>query len=305
VKSESIGSYTGYQKVKFGISVTAEKGTLRVLLYSPSIIKVSVSRTNLFDDFSYAVCSEPQPADFELKEDDKSIRVVTSKLNVVINKSPLRVRFEDRDGNVINEDDAGLGTAWLGEQVTTYKKLQEGERFIGLGEKTGNLDRKGHQYQNWTTDAYGYHGGQDPLYVSTPFYIGIHHRCLYGIYFDNSYKSFFNFGASNNRFSSFSADSGEMNYYFFEGSNVRDIIQSYTWLTGRMEMPPLWSLGYQQSRYSYYPDKEVKTLAQTFREKDMPADVIVFDIHYMEHYKIFSWDPKNFSDAKGLLKFLE
>lgn len=304
MKSETIGGYTGHHKENFGISVTAEKGTLRVFLYSPSVVKISVTRNGQFDDFSYAVSAKPENVKFDLTEDDKNIRVITSKLHVVVTKSPVHVRFENINFEVLNEDEPGLRTAWLGEQVTTYKKLQEGERFVGLGEKTGNLDRRGHHYQNWTTDAYGYHGGQDPLYVSTPFYIGLHHRSMYGIYFDNSYKTFFNFGASNNRFSSFSADSGEMNYYFIEGNTVSEVIQNYTWLTGRMEMPPLWSLGYQQCRYSYYPDREVKTLAKTFREKDMPADVIVLDIHYMDAYKIFTWDPKNFADPEGLLRFL-
>jgi alpha-glucosidase len=303
MKSESIGGFTGYRKVGFGISVDGERGKLRVLFYTPSVAKVSLSKGE-FDDFSYAVVGQPAEVAFEISENDHELSLTTSKLRVIVNKAPLRVRFEDLSRNIINEDEPGLGTSWIGEQVTTYKKIQEGERFIGLGEKTGNLDRRGHQYQNWTTDAYGYHGGQDPLYVSTPFYIGIHNQLMYGVYFDNSYKTFFNFGASNNRFSSFSADSGAMNYFFIEGGDVADIISSYTWLTGRMEMPPLWSLGYQQCRYSYYPDKEVKNLARTFREKDIPADVIVLDIHYMDSYKIFTWCPDNFTDPKSLLKFL-
>jgi alpha-glucosidase len=303
--SQTIGKYTGFTKTNSGVSVEASNGILRVLLFTPSVVKISLTRTGEFDDFSYAVCQQPQPVSFELREDNNSLRVVTATLQVVVTKGDVRVRFEDHSGQIINEDDSGLGTEWIGDQVTTYKKLQEGERFIGLGEKTGALDRKGHQYVNYTTDAYGYHGGQDPLYCTTPFYIGIHHRKVYGIFFDNSYKTFFNFGASNNRFSSFFADAGEMNYFFFVGGDsITELISGYTWLTGRMEMPPLWSLGYQQSRYSYYPDKEVKSLAKTFREKDIPADVIVLDIHYMDKYKIFTWDPKNFADPKGLLKFL-
>ena len=223
----------------------------------------------------------------------------------MIAKSPVRFKFTDLQGNIINEDDAGLGTAWIGDQSTTYKKLQEGERFIGLGEKTGNLDRKGSGYQHWNTDSYAYHSGQDPLYCSTPFYMGIHHQQVYGIFLDNTHKTFFNFGASNDRFSSFSADAGEMNYYFISGKSVGQIIQNYTWLTGRMELPPLWSIAYQQCRYSYYPDTEVLSVARTFREKNIPADTIVLDIHYMEQYKIFTWDKKNFSDPKGLIDTLK
>lgn len=94
--------------------------------------------------------------------------------------------------------------------------------------------------------------------------MGLHHHLQYGIFLDNTYKSHFNFGASNNRFSSFTAEDGEMNYYFIYHQSVAGIIQSYTWLTGRMEMAR-WSLGLQQCRYSYYPDKEVLSIARTFR----------------------------------------
>ena len=228
----------------------------------------------------------------------------TESLILTITKTPVRFSFKTIDHQLINEDDHAFGTSWNGEQVTTYKKLQEGERFVGLGEKTGPLDRRGQGYQNWNTDSYAYNTGTDPLYSSIPFYLGIHHNLQYGIFFDNTHKSFFNFGASNNRFSSFSADTGEMNYYFIYGNTVAEIIREYTHLTGRMEMPPMWSIGYQQCRYSYYPDKEVFTLAKTFRDKDIPADVIVFDIHYMDQYKIFTWNKKDFSDPKGLIEHL-
>ncbi|HMQ00916.1 MAG TPA: glycoside hydrolase family 31 protein, partial [Cyclobacteriaceae bacterium] len=110
---------------------------------------------------------------------------------------------------------------------------------------------------------------------------------------------------SNNRFSSFGADAGEMNYYFIYGDNVAESIQGYTYLTGNMPMPPKWSLGYQQCRYRYYPDKEVLSVARTFREKNIPADTIVFDIHYMEAYKIFTWSKRDFPDPKSMIEQLK
>jgi alpha-glucosidase len=222
-----------------------------------------------------------------------------------VTKNPVRFSLKNIHHQLVNEDDSAFGTSWNGEQVTTYKKLQEGERFIGLGEKTGPLDRRGSGYQNWNTDSFGYGSGADPLYCSIPFYIGIHNGLSYGVFFDNTHKSFFNFGASNNRFSSFSADRGEMDYYLMHSHSVAGIIKEYTHLTGRMELPPFWSIGYQQCRYSYYPDKEVLAVAQTFRDKDIPADVIVLDIHYMEQYKIFTWSKKDFFDPKGMIKKLK
>jgi alpha-glucosidase len=301
--SQSLGTLTSLSRTETGISGITTNGNFKVDVYNESVFRISISKT-AFENFSYAVVGTPQLVDFKFEENESTILLITSSARVLIAKSPVRFSLQTVDGKIINEDDT-FGTAWNGEQVTTYKKLQSDERFIGLGEKTGGLDRKGSGYQNWNSDAYGYHSGSDPLYCTTPFYMGIHQHLVYGVFFDNSYKSFFNFGASNNRFASFSADAGEMTYYLIHAPTVADIIKHYTFLTGRMELPPQWSIGYQQCRYSYYPDKEVYTLAKTFRDKDIPADAIVFDIHYMDKYKIFTWDAKNFSDPKGLIDHLK
>lgn len=292
------------KKESTGISGVAEGAKFLVTLYQESIIRIQITRDELFEDFSYATIASPAAVSWDVYDDIEVIRITTPKLVLLINKDPVRFHFQNHQGETINQDDQAFGTSWIGEQVTTYKKLQEGECFIGLGEKTGHLNRRGFGYTNWNTDNFGYSTGSDPLYCSTPFYIGIHHNLVYGIFFDNSHKTFFNFGASNDRFSSFSADTGEMNYYFMYGDTVRNILQQYTFLTGRMELPPQWSIGYQQCRYSYYPDKEVLNVANTFREKDIPADAIVFDIHYMDQYKIFTWNKKDFSDPAKLLSQL-
>ncbi|MBC7653473.1 MAG: DUF5110 domain-containing protein, partial [Oligoflexus sp.] len=165
-------------------------------------------------------------------------------------------------------------------------------------------DRRGEGYTNWNTDAYGYATNRDPIYSSIPFYMGIHDGLNYGIFLDNTYQTDFNFGASNDRFSSFAAQGGELNYYFIYHTQLKDIISSYTALTGRMKMPPLWSLGYQQNRYSYYPDTEVMRIAQTLREKKIPADGITLDIHYMDKYKLFTWDKERFGNPEAMNKKL-
>lgn len=272
-------------------------------IYSDAVVRIDVSQ-NDFPGFSYAVIGEPQPhITHAISDHEDHILIALEKFTVRISKYPVRFTFTAPDNQVINEDHP-FGTSWIGEQTTTYKRLQEGERFIGLGEKTGPVDRRGLGYQNWNTDSYGFSLTTDPLYCTTPFYIGIHHRLVYGIFFDNSHKSFFNFGASNNQFSSFSADAGEMTYYFIHDDSVAAILDHYTWLTGRIKLPPRWSIGYQQCRYSYYPDVEVLSVARTFREKDIPADVIVLDIHHMDEYKIFTWNKRHFRDPAYLIKEL-
>jgi len=301
--SQRVGNLVSFTKHPAGLGGKTTHGDFRVIFFTPSICRIHLAVGD-FDDFSYSVVATPEAVEVTYDEHSDKIILSTHRIALHIYRTPLRFVFTDHGGNVINEDDP-LGTAWIGEQVTTYKKLQEGERFIGLGEKTGPLDRRGAGYQNWTTDAYAYHAGTDPLYCSTPFYMGIHQQQVYGIFLDNTYKTFFNFGASNNRFSSFSADAGDMNYYFIHGKTVREIIQGYTWLTGRINLPPLWSIAYQQCRYSYYPDVEVLGVARAFREKNIPADAIVMDIHYMDQYKIFTWHPTHFPNPGAMIQELK
>jgi alpha-glucosidase len=300
-----VGKVTGVTVNSQDIDIKTENAFIKVVVYSPNIIRVRMDKQALAEDFSYAVISKPVATKVSVTQNDNEINLTTDSLKVNIKKNPYAITFSTLTGEVINQDETGLTTSWVSENVTTYKHMQDGEHFIGLGEKTGSLDRRGNAYTHWNSDVFAYSAGQDPLYSTIPFYIGVHHNVQYGIFMDNTWQSDFNFGASNNRFSSFAAKGGEMNYYFIYHSHLADIISSYTSLTGRIKMPPLWSLGYQQNRYSYYPDTEVYRVANTLREKKIPADGITLDIHYMDKYKVFTWDKSRFPDPPALTKKLK
>ncbi len=302
----NFGNMKSFVQIDNGLSITGEEGNSSITFISPSIVRVRTTRGKIEKDFSYAVIEQnKQKVTFNLNDKESQIELISDSIIVVVNKKPLRINFLNKDGSIINEDEIGLGTSWVGTEVTNYKKMQDGERFIGLGEKTGPLDRRGNGYTNWNTDDFGYHTDADPLYVSIPFYIGLHHNLAYGIFLDNTYKTLFNFGASNDRFSSFAADDGDMNYYFIHHKSVASIIESYTYLTGRTPLPPMWSLGFQQCRWSYFPDTEVLSIAKTFREKKIPADVIYLDINYMDDYKIFTWNKSHFKQPDKLISDLK
>lgn len=302
---KTVGNVTSVKIKNQVVQLRAGGDPIEISVYTPSIIRVRMSKAAFAPDFSYAVIRQPNQVKVNISQTKQEITIITDSLKAVIQKTPYAIAFYTKDGELINEDEKGLTTSWVGDNVTTYKKLQDGERFIGLGEKTGNLDRRGNGYTNWNTDNFGYRTDADPMYVSIPFYIGIHHHLNYGLFLDNTYQTDFNFGASNNRFSSFGARGGEMNYYFIYHQHLADIIKSYTHLTGRMPMPALWALGYQQNRYSYYPQAEVMRIANTLREKKIPADGITLDIHYMDKFQLFTWDKSRFPDPIGMTSELK
>ncbi|MGZ3753911.1 MAG: glycoside hydrolase family 31 protein [Mucilaginibacter sp.] len=301
MQTQLLGNIASFDIQNNALVIKTTEATAQVSVYSPSIIRVCISKSFDEKDTSFAVIQEA--ASFPVyTETGTEIIITTNVLTLRITKSPLRFNFYTADGNPLSEDDQRFGTNWQDSRVINYRKLYPDEKFIGLGEKTGNLNRRGSSYVNWNTDAALHGVDADPLYKTFPFFIGLHSGLTYGLFFDNTHKSYFDFGATtDDEMSWFGADGGDMNYYFFGAQGVREILKDYTWLTGRMEMPPLWSLGYQQCRWSYMSAKEVLAIAKTFRKKKIPADVIYCDIDYMEGFKIFTWNKKTFPDPKAMI----
>jgi len=301
-----IGKFKSMKTSGQEVTIKAENASLTVSYYSPTVVRFRFDKDFSAADFSYAVIAKPVQGVFKIQDGRASVSVVTDSLRIEIAKDPIRIQIKNSKDKVLSEDYKPYGTGWQGAEITAYRRLFPDEKFIGLGEKTGNLDRRGNKYEMWNSDVPAYSSIADPLYVDIPFFMGIHDSLVYGVFLDNSSRTRFDFAAStDNLFSRFSVSEGELNYYFFGASTIAGIIGDYTWLTGRMPLPPYWSLGFQQCRWSYYPDEEVLDVARQFRAKRIPCDMIYLDIDYMDSYKIFTWNPKGFRDPHSLIARLK
>ncbi len=240
--------------------------------------------------------------ELEIDELEDYYLLKTEKLILRVYKDNFALGIYDSEGNLIHQDYRERALGWSGKEVRVWKEKKTRERFYGLGEKTGFLDKNGKNYTMWNTDVFEAHTeSTDALYQSIPFFMGFKEGQAYGIYFDNTYRSYFDFGSKDSSFYSFGAEGGKLDYYFIYGPEMKKVLFDYTRLTGRMSLPPRWSLGYQQSRYSYHPEGEVRELATRFREKEIPCDVIYLDIHYMEGYRVFTWNQVEFPEPKKML----
>lgn len=300
--SEQLGKVTAITPIKGGYNLNVSNAFVSVTAYNSTSVRIRATKTKPAIDESFAIDNLAPTGELKIRTNSVvQLVLTTDSLNISIQKNPLRISISNKKGEELCSDDSTLGISWFGNQVSCYKKLHVDEKFIGLGEKTGDINRRGQYYEHWNSDKPGYGLDADPIYSTVPFFVGIHDEICYGIFFDNTNRSYFNFGggADENVFH-FGANDGEMNYYFFGGSTVGQIVKDYTELTGRTPMPPLWSLGFQQSRWGYDSPEQILNIAKTFREKKLPADVMVCDINYMDHYKIFTWSDK-FPNVKGFV----
>jgi alpha-glucosidase len=284
---------------------------VEVRVVSDEIIRVRLAPHGVFlDDFSYAVPQVDQKVTtFSLREDDDCYAISTNTVTCKINKADFLISFSDNlSGLVMSKDASAMhweeNVEFGGYYVYATKECLPEENFFGLGDKSGNMNLRGRKFQNWNTDAYSFGWDQDPLYRTIPFYIGIHEAAAYGIFFDNTFRSYFDFGRENNSKTSFWADGGELQYYYIHGPHMMDVVKRYQTLTGTHQLPPKWALGYHQCRWSYYPEKKVRDIAQGFRDNKIPCDAIYLDIDYMDGYRCFTWNKKYFPDPKGMIKDL-
>lgn len=286
----------------------SDQGTLAITPLGDDVIRVRFTTNESFGrDHSYAVVNQDLgPSDAKADIGSSSTTLTTRSLKVIIQHAPLRISFANAAGDILDADDPGQGISLSGPQYRVSKALHLEDHVYGFGEKTGRLDKRGwrlggYNYVMWNTDTPAYDASTDPLYVSIPFFMVVRHGQAHGIFLDDTWRTSFDVGRERPDLLTFGAVGGDINYYFINGSDPKSVIERYTSLTGHMPMPPRWVLGYNQCRWSYYPESRVRLLANNFRDKKVPADVIWLDIHYQDNYRPFTWNHERFPDPKKMI----
>ena len=295
------------------IYFTTDNGVvLQITILRGSIIRFRYATNYNFEpDFSYGIDPDATMgySKLEVVENDTEYIISTARLNILVDKKTLRTQISDLEGTIINEDELGFhweeNYEYGGNTVKLSKITQSGESFYGMGDKAMHSNLKGKRVENWVTDQFAFAKEQDPLYKAIPFYVGLNKGKAYGIYFDNSFRTGFDFSQERRNITNFWADGGEMNYYFIFGPDMSKVVSSYSSLTGTPELPPMWALGFHQSKWSYYPESNVKEIASDFRKHRIPCDAIYLDIDYMDGFRCFTWDKNHFPDPKRMISELE
>jgi alpha-glucosidase len=244
---------------------------------------------------SFAVTEEPAAGapTLELEESDTSVILRTARARLRIDKNPLRLRLMTGSGELVADE--ALRVTWQEQGVRLDFGLKAGERVFGLGDKVRGFDRRGHTFELWNTDAYGWKVDADPLYKSLPFWLQLEAGRAHGVFVDHPARATVDVGQRRPAVVTYETRYAEaLDVYLLAAAEPKNVLRAYTSLTGRTPLPALWTLGYHQSRWGYASEAEVRGVVARLQQDHIPVDAVWLDIDYQVDNAPFTVDAHAF-----------
>lgn len=277
-----------------GFLLRSKSGFCRVTAISPAIFRFQHVPTQAdLDRPSWGVAHQlPSPSLAKVNRRGHTVIVQTSRGRFTLNLRTGSWNLRDEQNAAVFEcGAAATSVSKTGAQISLALARQEA--IFGLGETTGTYNKRGLVREFWNIDVLGHapaiHPSLRTLYVSIPFAISLRNGRAGGLFWDNPARQSWDLGQTSLDRRQIKAYSPDMDLYLLMGPQISEVVANYTELTGRIPLPPAWSLGYQQCRYSYETQARVEQLARQFRRKRIPCDVLYLDIHYMDEYRVFTF----------------
>jgi alpha-glucosidase len=274
---------------------------VRITALRNDVLRIRAGDGALPEDASWAVLAEARSAVIAVTAEINaaSAGFSTASLRLRVDRATGRCTLLDLAGNVLQQDAEPM--RFEGSGFRLAKVMPSDEHYFGLGDKTGAFDRRDEAFRMWNTDAYGWQESTDPLYKSIPFYLSYRAGTSLGVLIDNTWPSSFDFGKTLGNTLQYRAEGGPADVYVLYGPSAKHVLENYAWLTGPTPLPPLWALGFQQSRYSYASQSRVLEIADRLRKDCIPSDAIYLDIDYQYKNRPFTVNKESFPDLAGMV----
>ena len=302
----TLGSISSATTLENGIRIlTTNGGMEEITALRDGVLRVRASTSAILpEDASWAVLPEARSSSVPVTPEntDASAGFRTQSLHVAIDRNTLCLTIRANNGSILQQDSGPL--RFENSSFRIVKAMPADEHYFGIGDKIGPMDRRGRAFSLWNTDAYHFQESTDPLYKSIPFFMTFRAGTAVGVFLDNTFRSSFDFGVESATSYSFGAADGPFDYYIFSGPTPRAVLKTYAWLTGTPPLLPRWSLGFQQSRYTYTPQSRLMEIANRLRTDRIPADALYLDIDFQDRNRPFTVNTKDFPNLGEALATL-
>ncbi len=285
------------------VDIDGDGAHLRLMVLAPDVVRVLITRAGASKPLaSFAVdpAAQAGSAPYTLAESSESILVRTARLSIRITKQPLSAALLDPSQHLIDEQ--ATPVTWGDSGYSASFTLAPGAQVYGLGDKVKGFDRRGQSFELWNSDAYGWKPDADPLYKAIPFLLFLDAGHAHGLFLDSPVRATLDVARDKSDELRYTAEEGKaLDFYWFVGPDPKDVVRSYTALTGRTPLPPRWALGYHQSRYSYLSEQEARSVGERLRSERVPSDALWLDIDYQKGNAPFTVDSQAFPNFAGMV----
>jgi len=257
--------------------------------------------------------------DFDCTDTDDRLTIATGRLRVTITLHGLHCRWEQRDGDgwsVIAADrpTQAYDFGWWDGRAHHYVARDPGQRFYGLGDRTGDADRAGRRFRLTNVDPMGFDAEHsDPLYKSIPWLLvaDAQGRC-HGAFYDTVADVTVDLGRELDNYHGLYrhivADAGDLDLWMIAGPDPLAVTRRFTWLTGRPALMPRWSLGYSGSTMTYTDAPDAAAQMAGFLDKCAEHDLGCTSFHLSSGYTsigdkryVFHWNRDKFPDPAAFI----
>ena len=276
---------------------------LRVEALDPHIVRMWMKPSGEFTRKpSLAMETAPEARGRLSKSIDRNVVTVDSgALSVAISVQSLDFVIQ-ADGGPVLMGNAHIGAPAADGPWTLTEELRPSEHLFGLGQdnhNNGRLDRRGVVRELW--EGQQIESGNVTAEYPVPLLLSSGpDGHAYGIFFDNVHRLRFDLGHAQADQLRLDSDGGEIDFYVIDGPHLSDVIERYTRLTGRPSLPPLWALGYWQSKCTYYDWNALDEAYNQLNSRGFPVDVMVIDADWPEVVTDYVWAKRWLETGHGM-----
>lgn len=282
---------------------------VRIQAVSNNIFKITQFPANtLLQDTSYTVIGKPLPLrQFQIVESLSAITVITPTCQLEITKSPITIALKTNGRTKIKQDVFG----YQNREVSLSFVINTNEIFHGTGGRVSKVNMTGRVMEFTNTFRQGYF---DDIYgrtyglaqnITVPFFVA---SGQYGLLLDSPLPGDMRayLGALDSTRIDLQINStGLWSYYFINGTNNDEILDEYTYLTGRQPLVPRWALGYLQSKNSYSTETELNDVVNSLQKQGFPLDAVIINTPWQGNTNTlgnFSWGRTGFPSPSNMMK---
>jgi alpha-glucosidase len=257
--------------------------------------------------------------EFAVEEDAERLVLTTAGLRVAVRLHGLHCSWEQRDADgwrlmAADRPTQPYDFGWWDGRAYHYLARNPGERYYGLGDRTGDTDRAGRSFRLTNLDPMGFDAeGTDPLYKSIPYLLvaDAAGRC-HGEFYDTVADVAVDLGREldnyHGLYRSVIAERGDVDLWMIAGPDPLAVTGRFTWLTGRPALMPRWTLGYSGSTMTYTDAPDAAAQMAGFLEKLAEHDLGCTSFHLSSGYTsigakryVFNWNRDKFRDPAGFV----